>query len=456
MQNFDLIVIGGGPAGYTAAQRAAAAGLATLLFECAALGGVCLNEGCIPSKTLLQSAKIYGWATGGARYGVSVEGAALSHEKVMQRKNKVVRKLVLGVKAQLERRGVTVLAQRAAIAGREGAGFVVEAEGLRYSAKYLLLASGGAPLLPPLPGLQEALAEGRALTSREALCLPRPPATLAVVGGGAVGLEMAAYYAAAGSAVTVVEMLPRIGGAIDAELADILLGNLQKQGIAFHTGSAVSEIKPGGLRFACPQGEAAIEAEKVLIAVGRRPALEGLGLEALGVATEKGAVLTDEHMQTNLPGLYAAGDVNGKSMLAHTAYREAEVAVAHMLAVPDAMRYGAIPSVIYTSPEVACAGHTEESAAQSGIRAAVAKLPLAYAGRYVAEVEAGDGFCKLIADRRAGVLVGAHIIGPYASEIIYGAAAMIDAALPIEALKKWVFPHPTVSEILREALFELA
>lgn len=455
MQNYDLIIIGGGPAGYLAGERAGAAGLKTLVLEKRALGGVCLNEGCIPSKAFLNSAKIYEYASHGDKYGVTTTGAAIDHTVVVRRKNKVVKKLVLGVGAKLKHHGVEVVNAEAAITGKEGGGYTVKAGEETYAAPKLLIAAGSVPVVPPIPGVKEGLESGFVLTSREILDITDVPKQLVVIGGGVIGLEMASYFASIGSSVVVVEMLDKIAGPTEGEVSSILQKNCEKKGIDFRLGCRVTAVGTDSVTYEDASGTQTVPATAVLLSIGRRAAAEGLGLDTIGVHTERGAVVTDENMRTNVAGVYAAGDINGKSMLAHTAYREAEVAINHITGKKDRMRYDAIPSVIYTNPEVAGVGETEESAKAKGMDVKVAKLPMSYAGRYVAEVEGGDGICKLIMDTKRQCLVGAHIIGSYASEMIYGAGMMIELEMRIDEAKEIVFPHPTVGEIIRETLFEL-
>jgi len=455
LEVYDLIVLGGGPAGYRAAERAAQGGLGTVLFEKRALGGVCLNEGCIPSKAFLSASKIADSVRHGEGYGVRAEGVALDHGAVRERKNRVVKTLVSGIETKLKALGVSVVGAEARILGKENGLFSVASGGALYSGKTLLIATGSLPLLPPIPGLEEAVNTGFALTNRELLDIPAIPPRLAVIGGGVIGLEMACYFAEAGSAVTVIEMLGQIAGSTESEIAGILLKNLKKKGIAFHLNSRATSIENGGAVFSENGKEGFAEADALLVSVGRKANTEGFGLETLGVHTERGAIVTDEYMRTSIPGVYAAGDVNGKSMLAHTAYREAEVAVSHMLGIRDAMRYDAVPSVIYTHPEAAGAGETEESAKAKGYQVKSTRLSLRYSGRYMAETDDGDGIIKLVADGKTNRLLGVHMIGSYASEMIYGASMMIDAELDMERIRRFVFPHPTVCEIIKEALFTL-
>jgi dihydrolipoamide dehydrogenase len=456
MEIYDLVILGGGPAGYNAAYRAAAGGMKTAVMEKRALGGVCLNEGCVPSKALLNSAKIYDYAKHGADYGVTFEGANLNQEAVIGRKNKVVASLVGGIGMKMKKLGVTVINAEGKILSKSGEGFVLQAGDTEIAGRKLLIATGSAPVIPPIPGLKEGLDSGFVMTNREILDLTEIPAKLVVIGGGVIGLEMASYFNSAGSEVTVIEMLDKIAGPTDKEISEILRKNYEKKGVVFRLGCKVTAVEADGVVYEDKNGaQVKAAADKVLCSIGRRAVTADIGLEKIGVETERGAVKTDDYMRTNVPGVYAAGDVNGKSMLAHTAYREGEVAVNNMLAKRDRMRYNAIPSVIYTNPEVASVGYTLDDAVKAGIDAACVNLSLRYSGRYVAENEGGDGIVKLIVDREHNYLIGVHMIGNYASEIIYGAAMMVETEMKIKDLKEFVFPHPSVSEIIREAIFML-
>ncbi len=452
---YDLIIIGGGPAGYVAAERAGHAGLNVVVFEKRNLGGVCLNEGCIPSKALLNSAKIFDYAVNGSKYGVEVEGVTLNHSKVIKRKAKVVKLLVGGVAAKMKKHGVTVIKETATIIERGSEGFVIEAAGVSYVGKQLLIATGSVPIIPGIPGLVESVQAGTALTNREILDLVEVPAKLTVIGGGVIGLEMASYYASAGSQVTVIEMLDHIAGQTDRDIGSILQKSLEKKGITFLLDSKVTAVNDGLVIYENKGESHEIQGDKLLVSIGRRAFTEALGLDKIGVETIRGTVPTDAFGRTNVSGVYAAGDVNGKSMLAHTAYREAEVCVNHMLHKKDVMRYNAIPAVIYTYPEVASVGETEVSAREKGIEIKTVQLPMTYSGRYVAETERGEGIVKVIVDAKYDRIVGVHMIGSYVSEMIYGAGLMIETELRIDDIKELVFPHPTVSEVIREALFEL-
>ena len=290
--------------------------------------------------------------------------------------------------------------------------------------------------------------------NREILELQEVPERLVVIGGGVIGLEMASYFNTAGSKVTVVEMLNKIAGPTDAEISKILQKNYEKKGVTFKLGARVTEVTDKGVVYELNGNKETVEADKVLLSIGRRPSTNGLGLENIGVNTERGAIKTDEQGRTNVAGVYAAGDVNGSHMLAHVAYRESEVAINTILGKKDHMRYNAVPSVIYTNPEVACVGETEESAKAKGMDVACVNLTMKYSGRYVAENEGGDGICKLIIDKKRNRLVGVHMIGNYSSEIIVSAVTMIETEMRIEDIKEIIFPHPTVCEIIREGIFE--
>ena len=451
---YDLLIIGGGPAGYNAAERASAGGLKTCVVEERALGGVCLNEGCIPTKTLLYSAKIYDYAKHSADYGVTFTGAALDHKKVVERKNKVVKTLVSGVTAKMKAGKIDVVSASAKILGREGETFKVQAGEQVLEAKRLLICAGSSPALPPIDGLADSLKSGFALTNREILDLTEAPKKLVVVGGGVIGLEMASYFNSIGTEVYVVEMLDHIAGPTDREISTLLQKEYAGRGVNFLLGAAVTSIKDGAVSYKKDGEEKKIEADKCLVSIGRRARTKELGLENVGVLTERGAIVTDEFLKTNVPGIWAAGDVNGKSMLAHTAYREGEVAVNNMLGGHDRMNYLSVPSVIYTNPEVAAVGETTESVKEKGLNAAIKTVTLKYSGRYIAENEKGNGILKLITDAEHGTVLGVHIYGTYASEMIYGAAMMVEREMRAADVAKFVFPHPTVCEVLREAVFE--
>ena len=451
---FDLIVIGGGPAGYLAAERAGHAGLKVVLFEKNSLGGVCLNEGCIPSKALLNSAKLYEHALHSEKYGVTVEGAKLDQKAVVARRGKVVKTLVSGVGAKMKGAGVTVVKENAVIKGRVEGGFCVTAGDKDYEGAKMIICSGSSAVVPPIPGVRENIG-GFVVTNREVLELPEVPKNFVVIGGGVIGLEMVAYYATAGAKVTVVEMLDHIAGPTDREISAMLQKELEKKGVTFLLSHKCLAVEEGKVIAEAPDGsKVEIPADKVLLSIGRRANIQGIGLENIGVETNRAGIIVDAQGRTNIDGVFAAGDCNGHVMLAHTAYREAEVCVNTILGKKDVMRYHANPSVIYTQPEIAACGLTEEEARAQGVDYEVKKLSMRYSGRFVAENEGGDGLCKILVDKKHRNIIGVHMIGNYSSEIIWGAAEMIELELRVKDAKEIIFPHPTVSEIIRETLWE--
>ena len=447
----DLLIIGGGPAGYVAAERAGHEGLNVVLFEKKAMGGVCLNEGCIPTKTLLYSAKMYENALHGDKYGVFGDNIRFDYGKMLSRKKKVVRKLVSGVESKMKTNKVTVVKGDAIINGRSTEGIEVTCNDEKYLGRNLLVCTGSEASVPPIPGLMEA---GEViLTNREILEMETLPQSLVVIGGGVIGMEFASFFNSLGTKVTIVEMLPEILGGLDFELSAMLRDIYTKKGITFHLNAKVVKVEGNRVVFE-KEGEAdSVEGEKILLSVGRRPVTQGFGLENLGVELLKNGIKVDEKMRTNIPGVFAAGDVTGFSLLAHTASREGEVVVNNLTGRNDIMRYNAIPGVVYTNPEVAGVGETEESAKAKNIAYKVSKLPMAYAGRFVAENEGGSGMCKVLTGEKHGEVIGVHMLGNPSSEIIYGACIAIEQEMTLKELQEVVFPHPTVSEIFKEVVF---
>ena len=450
---YDIAIIGGGPGGYVAAEKAGKRGLKTILFEKKDLGGVCLNEGCIPTKTLLYSAKLYDQARKSEKYGVSVEGATLDYKKMTDRKTKVMRKLVAGIGLRMKSAAVEVVKAEAVIEERTAEGALrIAAEGQTYEAKNLLICTGSETFVPPIAGLDMESNEA-IVTSRELLALKEAPTSLIVIGGGVIGMEFASLYNSLGAEVHVVEMMPEILGAMDAEVSAMLRAQYAKKGVHFHLSCRVTHVEGRCVTFTDSEGvEHTVEADKILVSVGRRANTRGYGLETLGVELERGGIKVDEKMCTSVPGVYAAGDVTGFSMLAHTASREAEVVINNLCGHPDAMRYDAIPGIVYTNPEVAGVGLTEAQAQQQGIDYACHKLPMAYSGRFVAENEGGEGLCKVIVEGASGRVLGVHMLGNPCSEIIGSACIAIEQGMTMEQLERVVLPHPTVTEIIKETI----
>jgi len=455
---FDLAILGGGPGGYVAAGAAGAAGLSVVLFEKKELGGVCLNEGCIPTKTLLYSAKVYDYARHADKYGVSVPEASVDIPAVFKRKEKVVKKLVGGIKVQMRNAGVEVVKEAAVITGKGADAFLLQAGETQYEARNILICTGSEAVVPPIPGLREGLGT-TVVTNREILSLAEKPERLVIIGGGVIGMEFASFFNSVGTQVTVVEMLPKILGPMDAEISAMLQAQYEKKGVEFHLSCKVTAVEGNEVVYETSEGETCRAAgDLILVSVGRRANIQGIGLENIGVepalnpAGRPYGIKVDAQMRTNVPGVYAAGDVTGFSMLAHTASREGEVAVNTILGKADEMRYNAIPGVVYTNPEVAGVGLTEAEAIAKGVAVEIKKLPMAFSGRFVAENERGEGLCKVLVSAETGAVLGVHMLGNPSSEIIAAACVAIDRGLTADALEEVVFPHPTVSEILKETL----
>lgn len=456
---YDLIILGGGPAGYVAAERAGALGKSVLLLEERAIGGTCLNEGCIPTKTLLYGAKLYKQAKNGALFGVQAEQVRFELAHAMKHKNKVITTLQKGILGQMKHARVEVRSARGTFL-RPGAVLV---EGSEVRGKNILLAQGSSTARPPIPGVE---GNPRVLTSREILDIQEAPARLVIIGGGYIGMEFASLFAAIGSTVTVVEMMPEIIPMLEPEMAQNLRRHISD--VTYRLGYRVDRIEGGTVHISgngSPAGET-IEADMILLSTGRVARVKEEKLEEAGIALYKGGVAVDEYMRTNLPGVYAAGDITGKVLLAHVAYRQGEVAVAHMFrpeehapgtpSISNRMRYEAVPWVVFTSPEVAGCGLTPGEAKEKGYRAATTTLPLQVSGRYLAENPREKGTVTITVDERDGRLLGVQMLGSGVGEIIHSASAMIEARLRVRDIREIIFPHPTVSEAIRDAAWAVS
>jgi dihydrolipoamide dehydrogenase len=445
---YDLVVIGAGPGGYEAAAHAGQMGKKTALIEREYLGGSCLNEGCIPVKAFLRSARLYAECRGASAYGVEVPAVRLNLEAVVERKNRVVGTLTRGVEGLLKRTGVEVIRGHARLVSKHA----VQVGDNTYQARNVLIATGSRPATPPVPGLDGP----RVVDSSRVLGLTKVPQTAAVLGGGYVGLEFASFFSSAGAAVTVIEMLPRIAAGHDADVTSRLQQALKKSGVSFRTSHKVTGVDGHSVRCEDDGGvQATVEADCILNAMGRTPVVDGLGLEAVGVDFDGRGIRTSEQGKTNVPGIWACGDVTGRRMLAHAATREGIVAVNNMFGRRDRIRYDAIPSVIYTHPEAASVGRTEDDLKASGIDYVKSVVPMAISGRYLVENEGAGGIMKVLAGARYREILGVHALGTMSSEFIVAAAQMIEMEMCVEDVVKVVFPHPTVSEALKQAILDL-
>jgi len=451
--DFDLVVIGAGPGGYTAAIKAAQLGMKTAIVEKdQALGGTCLNVGCIPSKALLSSTELYREAQKHfGSHGISVDGLSMDVGAMMKRKDGVVRKMARGIDYLMNKNGIERVVGLGRIAGPNEVEVTDGKKKQSLKTKRILIATGSS-----VAGLLFLEFDGETiLSSDDAVALGQAPESMVVIGGGAIGLELGSVWARLGTKVTVVEFLPRIAAMFDEDITQALQKLLQKQGIKFHLGTGVesAEKTKGGVRLTAVRGDKKVEleAEKVLVAVGRKPNTGGLGAAEAGVELdERGCIKTNAEWQTNVPGIYAIGDVVAGPMLAHKAEQEAVAAVERMAGQAGSVNYDAIPSVIYTAPEVAAVGLTEAEAREKGHEVAVGVFPFQANGRAVAGGHA-DGLAKLIADKASGRVLGAQILSANASELIAEAVLLMELGGSAEDLARTIHAHPTMSEGLREA-----
>jgi dihydrolipoamide dehydrogenase len=453
----DVIVIGGGPGGYLAAERLGRRGKSVLLVENQYLGGTCLNVGCIPTKTLLNSAKLYLHAKKGDSFGVHAPGLSFDMAGMMAWKEKVVETLRAGVASQMKRCKVEVVNGTGTLE-INGSSRGVRVDGVLHEARTVLVAAGSTPVMPPIPGAKN---NPQVLDSTGLLSVKEAPARLCVIGGGVIGIEFASLFGVLGTQVSVVEMLDEIIPPMDKDLAPLMRRSLSNT--VFHLGCKVTRIEGGVVFFTAKDGkEESTAADIVLMAAGRRAETSSWGAKEAGIDITPAGVSVDDAMHTNIPGVWAAGDVNGKSMLAHSAYRMAEVAVNSICAFldgeksADTMRYNAIPWAVYSIPEAAGVGLTKQEAAAKGIAVVTASAPMAVSGRFVAENGiTTPGSVKVIAGAADRRILGVHMLGPYASEIIWGAAALIENEMRVNDVREMIFPHPSVCEVIREAIWNI-
>ena len=449
---YFLAIIGGGPAGYTAAEKASKAGKDVILFEQNAVGGTCLNVGCIPTKSLLYGAKQYYNATHANKYGVTAENVTFDFAAMQKRKTIVVRKLVAGIKQRLNNEHCTLVSGFAKVESRTDELVTISCGDQTYEAENLMICTGSTNFVPPIPGIKENPA---IWDSTDALAATELPKSIIIVGGGVIGMEFATLYHELGVPVTVIEALPTILPNLDPEVVAVLAEKYKKAGINILTSTKVEKIEGNEVFVQSPitNNQSPISAERILVSVGRRANLNGL--EALNdIELNRGAIVIDDFCKTNLPNVYACGDVTGKIMLAHVAARQAEVAVGRMLKQIPLQRiaYNAIPSVVYTNPEIASVGITEAQAADLKIETEVRKLPMTFSGRFMAENEGETGLCKMIIDAKTQMVLGVHMIGNPCSEFVSAASFAVRMGYTTAEFQQVVFPHPTVSEILHEIL----
>jgi dihydrolipoamide dehydrogenase len=451
MQHVDITIIGGGPGGYVCAIRAAQLGLKTVLVEMDRLGGECVNYGCIPSKSLITVSKLYERVKEGEKFGLRASGVSVDFTQMQQWKSQVVAKLVSGVEFLLKGNHATVIYGRAEVTDRHSVTVTTTTGKEEVSTGKIVFATGTSPVqLPHLVFDGEVV-----MTSKEALNLRAAPRQLTIVGGGAIGLEFVSMYQKLGSSVTIVELMDQLIPGSDPEVARVVQRNLESRGAKIHLKSTVASCtRVGGaaeLEVDTPEGRKTVQADAVLVSVGRRPRTEGLNLEKLGVATdEKGFIATDKRMMTSVEGIFAIGDVRGPPLLAHKASKEGIVAAECAGGLPSVADWKAIPEVVFCDPEVASVGLTEARAIAAGYNVKKSRFQFAALGR---ALSTGDtqGFVKVVSNADDRLVLGVQIVGPEASNLISEVALALEMGATVDDIALTIHPHPTLPEAIMEA-----
>lgn len=443
MNQYNVAIIGGGPGGYVAAIRSAQLSLKTVVIEEVKLGGTCLNIGCIPTKTLVKNAEMLYELKHASGRGIKVGKPEIDMPEMMAMKNKVVAQLTGGIQFLLNRNGVTVVKGKAAVVSEH----MLAVNGEEITFDNLIIATGSSNFIPPVPGLEE----GGILTSTELLDIDHVPERLAIIGGGVIGCEFASIFNELGSKVTIIEMMPNIVPAMDADISAALRTSMTAKGIDVKAGYKVTEVRNSGNGYeVAAQGntEDTIHADKVLVSVGRKSNLDGV--DALGLELERNYIKVNERMETSIKNIYAAGDVTGKIQLAHVASAQGVAAAENIAGGNSAMSYEVIPNCIFTLPEIGSAGMTELKAKETYGEIIVGKFPFSACGKALAS-GAPEGFVKVIADKRTNKLVGCHIIGQTAAELISEASVVMQSGGKITDIADTIHAHPTISEAVCEA-----
>lgn len=446
---FDIIIIGSGPAGYRAAEKSAKNGLSVVLFEKNEIGGVCLNEGCIPTKTLLHSAKMYHNILQSEKYGISVEFSKFNIKNVIIRKNKILKKLSLGILNRLKNNGVKIIKREAKIIEINNEIFKISDGVETYLSKNLIIATGSSNIIPNIEGIKNCEYK----TNREVLNMEELPKSVTIIGAGVIGIEFASLFSSLGIKVYVFEILSDILGGFDNDITSILKEQLSKNGVEFLLNTKVVEIETKKVRYLKDDKEQILECENIILSIGRKSSLSIEGIEKLNICIDRDHIKTDQQCRTNIKNLYAIGDVNGQSMLAHTAYREADVAINTILGIEDIVNYNNVPNVVYSNPEVAWIGKTEKQCKEQNIEFKIIKAPMSFSGRFVIENEMFNGLCKIVIENKTEKIIGIQLIGNQSSEIISTAVHIITENLKIKDLERYIYPHPTVTEIFKQDIF---
>lgn len=448
MNQYDIIIIGAGPGGYVAAIRAAHLGAKVALIEKDNVGGVCLNAGCIPTKSFIKSAEIYQNVLNSKTFGINIDTNAISFDwdQILRRKNQIVKRLTQGVKTLIEKNKIDLYLGEAKVNSPQS----VTVNKQKLTTKNIILATGATPAIPPIPGLKEALDKEFVLTSKELLDITEVPKSLVIVGGGVIGIEFATIFSTFGSKVTIIEREENILLNVDDEVRTAYLRTLRKAKIDILTSANVTKFTDDFVHYTFQDQEHAINADKVLLAVGMKANTSGL--EHLGLEIKNG-IVTNEKLETNLKGIYAIGDCNGKMMLAHVASAEGIIAVENIYGKNRTIDYNKVPSGIYGFPEIAMVGITEQEAKKQGLDYTASKFPLAANGKALVEA-ATDGFIKIITDNKLGEILGVHILAPHATDLITEGVLAMELESTIQELANTIHPHPTLSESIMEAAFK--
>lgn len=446
----DIAIIGGGPGGYVAAIRAAQLGAKVVLIEKDEVGGVCLNRGCIPTKALLHIAQVMRMVRSASELGITVGEVGLDYSQVVKKKDQAVQRLVSGVKLLLKSNGVETVKAAGRLISAQSVEIVSEGQVDRVEVRAVIVATGSIPAQLPVPGADQV----DLWDSDRALEASKVPSSVLIVGAGAVGVEWATIFNAFGSQVTLVEMMPTVVPLEDEEIATVLERSLKRRGVEVLTNSKVASFvrtEAGILStVTTPEGERQIETEEVLVAVGRRPNTSGLGLEDLGVTLNRGWVVVDDRRRTNVPGLYAIGDVTGEHLLAHAASHQGIVAVENILGMDSRYDSRLVPACTFTQPEIASVGLRERDAQAQGIAIKVGKFPFTANGKAITMGET-EGMVKVIADARTEEVLGLHIIGPEASSMIPEGVLAMTLEATLDELARTIHVHPTLPEAIMEA-----
>lgn len=447
--NSDIIIIGAGPGGYETALYAAKKGLSVTLFEERRVGGTCLQEGCIPTKCFCRSAEVADTVADSQAMGIITSAPTVDMARIVARKNEVVTQLTAGIEFLLKNKLITYVPERAELLDAHS---VKSASGETYTARHMLIATGSTAKIPPIEGSRLP----GVVTSTQLLDIDHIPARLCIVGAGVIGLEFASIFRSLGSAVTMLEFAKEILPNFDTDISKRLKQVLGKRGIEFFNQAGVKSIEPSGpgltVRYTWKNQEHTVEADTVLIATGRAPRVEGLGLDRVGIHYSPKGIKTDDNLQTNVPDIYAIGDVNGRCMLAHAASFQGRKVIDHLLGEESGIDLHIIPSAVFTRPEAGMVGLTEEECKQQGIAFTARKSLFRANGKAVSMGEP-DGLCKLIADKN-GRIIGGHIFGAHAADLVQEIAALMNRGTTIAQLKTMVHAHPTLSEVLQECARE--